>query len=339
MSRPTEVLTISPEAIARAAAAIRAGQLVAFPTETVYGLGANALDAAAVAGIFAAKGRPATNPVIVHVATFADAEALVATMPPIARILADRFWPGPLTLVVPRGPNVPDIVTAGGPTVALRVPAHPVAQDLLRACGVPIAAPSANRSTCLSPTRPEHVLRGLDGRIDILLDGGPCSGGLESTVLDITTDPPTLLRPGLVSVRQLEEVVGPIRRQTLPDATIARSPGSMKRHYSPTTPVEFAADDGWEQVAALVDQGFRVGWLAFGKVKVIDTAVIEELPIEPRNYAAVLFEALHRLDDAKLDRLVIALPPESDEWLAVHDRLARMSQTKASRERQRPEES
>ncbi len=324
MPRPTEVLPISPDSIARAAAAIRAGKLVAFPTETVYGLGANALDVAAVSGIFEAKGRPATNPVIVHVASFGEAETLVTTMPPLARVVAERFWPGPLTLVMPRGPNVPDIVTAGGSTVAVRVPAHPVAQDLLRACGVPIAAPSANRSTCLSPTRPEHVLRGLNHRIDILLDGGPCPGGLESTVLDLTTDPPTLLRPGLISVRELEKTIGRIARRSLTVATIARSPGAMNRHYSPTTPVEFAADDGRARVAELIADGRRVGWLTFGTGHALAGAVVESLPTAATQYAANLFAALHRLDQGGFDFIVIALPPEDDEWLAVHDRLNRM---------------
>ena len=175
---------------------LRRGGLVAFPTETVYGLGANALDAEAVRHIFAAKGRPATNPVIVHVAEIARVREVVADWPPLAERLAGRFWPGPLTLVLPRHPALPALVTAGGPTVAVRVPLHPVALALLRAAVVPVAAPSANRSTRLSPTRAEHVLAGLAGRIDLLLDGGPASGGLESTVLDVTTVPPRLLRRG-----------------------------------------------------------------------------------------------------------------------------------------------
>src|SRR5262249_34494837 len=160
-----------------------------FPTETVYGLGANALNAEAVARIFAAKGRPTANPLIVHVAEPSAARALVAAWPPAAERLAERFWPGPLTLVLPCGPAIPNIVTAGGPTVAVRMPAHPVARALISAAGVPLAAPSANRSTRLSPTRAEHVLRDLDGRIDLVLEGGPTPGGVESTVLDLGTNP------------------------------------------------------------------------------------------------------------------------------------------------------
>jgi L-threonylcarbamoyladenylate synthase len=319
----TEILSDSSEGIARAAAAIRSGLLVAFPTETVYGLGASALDAAAARRIFEAKGRPATNPVIVHIASSADLASVVTEIPPRAQTLAERFWPGPLTLVLPRSPRVPEIVTAGGPTVAVRVPAHPAAQLLLRECGVPVAAPSANRATCLSPTRPEHVLRGLDGRIDFLLDAGPCPGGLESTVLDLTTDPPTLLRPGLAPIRRLEDVVGPIQRRPA-SAAIARSPGQMKRHYAPATPIEFAADDGRRRVEELIGEGCRVGWLTFGDVPSVPRVRVALLPTDPLSYAAGLFAALHQLDAAGLDRLVIALPPEDDDWLAVHDRLSRM---------------
>src|SRR5437660_12869477 len=184
----TRIFIAEPAAIAEAAAVLRRGGLVAFPTETVYGLGGNALDPAAVARIFAAKGRPATNPVIVHVADAAGVPLVAAAWPDPAARLAARFWPGPLTLVLPRRPEVPDVVTAAGPTVAVRVPAHPVARALLRAAGVPVAAPSANRSSELSPTTAEHVLRGLGGRIDLILDAGPCPGGIESTVLDLTSD-------------------------------------------------------------------------------------------------------------------------------------------------------
>src|SRR5690348_13744143 len=205
---PLDPSSANLEAIAEAARILRAGGLVAFPTETVYGLGANALDASAVARIFAAKGRPANNPLIIHIADASDVRKVVADWPESAGRLAERFWPGPLTLVLPRCDAVPDAVTAGGPTVAVRVPAHPVAQALVRAAGVPIAAPSANRSMELSPTRAEHVLRGLDGRIDVLLDGGPTAGGIESTVLDLTATPPRLLRPGLIGVAELEAVLG-----------------------------------------------------------------------------------------------------------------------------------
>lgn len=321
----TEIAPASQESIVRAAAVIRAGGLVAFPTETVYGLGANALDPVAVARIFQAKGRPATNPVIVHIAHRSALDDLVAGIPNFVDALTTQFWPGPLTLVLPRGPKVPDIVTAGGPTVAVRVPAHPVAHDLLQACQLPLAAPSANRSMCLSPTRAEHVLRGLNSRIDFVLDGGPCPGGLESTVLDLTTDPPTLLRPGLLSIFELEAVIGPLARKPVADA-IARSPGMMAKHYSPKTPIEFAHDDGQRRVLELAKENGDVGWLTYGSVnaRLVSKIVVEMMPSDPAAYAAILYDALHRLDEAGVARIVIALPPEDDSWLAVHDRLGRM---------------
>src|SRR5436190_1865041 len=229
-----------PAAIRRAADLIRAGRLVAFPTETVYGLGANALDAAAVGRVFEAKGRPATNPVIVHVADADRVRDVAAAWPEAAARLAARFWPGPLTVVVPRRAEVPDVVTAGGPTVAVRCPAHAVARALIREADVPVAAPSANRSTELSPTRAEHVLKGLDGRIDLVLDGGPCPGGIESTVVDVTGGAVRLLRPGLVTVPMLEEVVGRVETGTT-STGVARSPGQMARHYRPRTPLVLVA--------------------------------------------------------------------------------------------------
>src|SRR5262249_11514941 len=225
----------------QAAEILRRGGLVAFPPESVYGLGAHALDREAVERIFAAKGRPATNPLIVHAADESAARALARAWPDAAMRLAQRFWPGPLTLVVPKAEAVPDIVTAGGTTVALRVPVHPVALALLREAGIPLAAPSANRSTQVSPTRAEHVLRGLDGRIDVLLDAGPTPGGIESTVLDVTTSPPRLLRPGLVTPREIEAIIGPIEFAQSMKAEAGqpqRSPGISGKHYAPRTPLE-----------------------------------------------------------------------------------------------------
>src|SRR5579871_398484 len=241
----TRVLLIdatSPEAeiLAEAARVMQRGGLVAFPTETVYGLGANALDTSAVARIFVAKGRPANNPLIVHVPSAVEAQKVAVEWSLSAAGLAQRFWPGPLTLVMRKHSSIPANITANGPTVAVRVPAHPVALGLLRAAAMPLAAPSANRSTELSPTRAEHVLRGLDGRIDLLLDGGPTAGGIESTVVDLTTVPPRLLRPGLVSVAELESVLGTLTRIESVSQTerVLPSPGLLPRHYAPRTPVE-----------------------------------------------------------------------------------------------------
>ena len=325
---PCEILRVDvespdPTAIARAARFLQGGGLVAFATETVYGLGANALDATAVAKIFAAKGRPAGNPIIVHVAHPNDAKKLVKVWPALAQTLAGRFWPGPLTLVLPKAACVPDLVTAGAPTVALRMPAHPVALALLQACNLPIAAPSANRSTELSPTLAEHVLPGLADRIDLLLDAGPTTGGLESTVLDLTTDLPRVLRPGLVTNAELEALIGPIYRSIPPpeDGQPMRSPGQMRRHYAPRTPLEITIDSR-RRVEELCGQGLRVGWLTH--LEEGDTDVLRlVLAADAIGYSAHLYAALHRLDDAGLDRLVVEAPPAGDEWLAVRDRLRR----------------
>ncbi len=318
-------------ALAAAARVLRDGGLVAFPTETVYGLGANALDASAVARIFAAKGRPANNPLIVHVADAAAARQIVADWPESAARLAERFWPGPLTLVLPKHNTLPDIVTAKGPTVAVRVPAHPLAQALLRAAAVPIAAPSANRSTELSPTRAEHVLRGLEGRIDMLLDGGPTSGGIESTVLDLTVTPPRLLRPGLLGITELEAVIGSlagarsltVAAQSEPE--LLRSPGQMPRHYAPRTPLECIERGREERMAVLLGDGRRLGWVTFADAGQAPPSgvVLRMLPADPAGYAAQLYAVLHELDEAGLDRILVMLPPDSDDWLAVRDRLRR----------------
>jgi L-threonylcarbamoyladenylate synthase len=320
----TAVLTVNAQAIARAAAIVRRGGLVAFPTETVYGLGANACSSEAVARVFAAKGRPSHNPLIVHVATVADAAAMAASWPAVAQALADRFWPGPLTLVVSRSPRAIDLVTAGGPTVALRMPAHPVAMALLQASGLPLAAPSANRSSALSPTRAEHVLAGLDGRIPLVLDGGPTPGGIESTVLDLTTSPPRILRPGPVTPSQIEAVVGAVDLAAAAPDQPLRAPGLLPRHYAPQTPLETCGDDGLDRVQKLHAAGLQVGWLTFGEVSSQPTDIVTlAMPTEPAAYAAQLYTALHALDASKVDRIIVALPPSGEPWLAVHDRLRR----------------
>jgi L-threonylcarbamoyladenylate synthase len=328
---PTPVLDVrspeGPAALVRAAEVLRRGGLVAFPTETVYGLGANALDDDAVARIFAAKGRPANNPVIVHVAEPAEALRVAAEWPEEAARLAERFWPGPLTLVLPRRPEVPDAVTAGGPTVAVRLPAHPVARELIRLAGVPLAAPSANRSNRLSPTQAAHVLRDLDGRIELILDGGPTTGGIESTVLDLSRRPARLLRPGLIEPAALEELIGPVERAAPAAAPTAvlPSPGMLARHYAPRTPLELVAG-GLERVRELHEAGVRVAWLGwFGPAERSVPAGVRvvRLPADASGYAAQLYEALHGLDDAGLERIVAEMPPEGEEWLGVRDRLRR----------------
>jgi L-threonylcarbamoyladenylate synthase len=317
-----------PEIIAHAAAILRSGGLVAFPTETVYGLGANALDASAVARVFAAKGRPAHNPLIVHVPEAASVSRIAADWPEAAARLAVHFWPGPLTLVLPKRSDLPDAVTAGGPTVAVRVPVNAVALALLRAANLPVAAPSANRSSELSPTRAEHVLRGLDGRIDLILDGGRTSGGIESTVVDVTCSPPRLLRPGLIGPMELERVIGPLSRGAVPAAGSGKaltSPGMLPRHYAPRTRLVCEESGARERVAALAKSGQRVAWIPFeaSGADAPPGVTVVRLPTDPAGYAARLYDVLHELDDAGRDVIVVELPPASDEWLAVRDRLRR----------------
>ncbi|HUW64768.1 MAG TPA: L-threonylcarbamoyladenylate synthase [Spirochaetia bacterium] len=231
-----DALCPAPEAIEAAAALLRRGALVAFPTETVYGLGASALDDRAVARIFTAKGRPADNPLIVHVADPGEVPRVAADLPEPARVLMEAFWPGPLTLVLPRREDVSSLVAAGLPTVAVRMPDHPVALALIRAAGVPVAAPSANLSGRPSPTSGAHVLADLAGRIEALLDAGACALGVESTVLDLTEDIPAILRPGGVTAEELAEVLGGVPRTESPGAA-GKSPGTRHRHYAPAIPV------------------------------------------------------------------------------------------------------
>lgn len=288
--------------IERAAGLIRAGRLVAFPTETVYGLGANALDADAVARIFAAKERPSTSPVIVHVDSVEMARGLAADWPETAEILAQRYWPGPLTLVVPKSAAIPDIVTAGLPTVGLRMPAHPLALQLIHAAGVPIAAPSANRFTELSPTLAEHVTKSL---ADLVLDGGPAKVGIESTVLSLSGSP-ELLRPGVIPLPEIEALIGPVRVAGAIPEGAHPAPGMHARHYRPATPLYLLGCRD-ETPAG------RGVWLRVGR----------EMPADPRAYAAILYEKLHDLDGRGLDWIAVEPPPETPEWAGVRDRLRR----------------
>lgn len=325
-----EIVSVDPERpdpaiIERAARLLRAGGLVAFPTETVYGLGAIATDAAAVARIFAAKGRPAHNPIIVHLADRDPPLAIAAEWSERARALADVFWPGPLTLIVPRGPSIPDNVTAGGPTVAVRMPAHPVALALVRGAGQPLAAPSANRSSRVSPTTARHVARSLGDAVDLILDGGPASGGIESTVLDLTSVPAHVLRPGLVSANDLARFTEVTPNSSVPPRqTTFRSPGMLERHYAPTVPTELTDAAAHARVAKLAMEGIRVGLLRFSSELGLPPGCRAiEMPPEASRYAARLYAALHELEEADVDLILIERPPAGAQWLAIHDRLAR----------------
>lgn len=294
---------------------MRAGRLVAFPTETVYGLGANALDAEAVARIYAVKRRPATSPLIVHVASTEMARSLTSAWPENAERLAQKFWPGPLTLVLPNSGAIPLVVTAGLSTVGLRMPSHPVAIALIRAAGVPLAAPSANRFTELSPTTADHVRRSLDGDVDYVLDGGPCDVGIESAVLSLAESRPVLLRPGGISRADIESLIGPIDLAEAPRGAHP-SPGMHARHYSPRTPL-FLVSNG-----ELPEQGRGI-YLRHTRSPRLDGAEVRQMPQSAPDYAARLYGALHEADDANVDWIAVDLPPVSPAWEAVHDRLRR----------------
>lgn len=341
----TELITVDaaqpePDRIERAAAVLRRGGLVAFPTETVYGLGAAALDPAAVAKIFAAKGRPSNNPLIVHVTTLARARSLASSWPKAAEVLAARFWPGPLTFVLPKSAEVPSIVTAGGTTIALRMPAHPVARALIEAAGVPLAAPSANRSTQVSAVRAEHVQRALADRIDMIVDGGPAWDGLESTVVDLTGDVVRILRPGPIDARMLGEVLGyePELRHAEATATDASlpSPGMLRKHYSPSASVQLTNDDGLTAAIDAARVGLRVGWLPMSDESLANgpasttepTGVIRfPMPREPAAYGRKLYDIFHQLEVAEVAKIIVEAPPPTAAWAAVLDRLTRAAAT------------
>jgi L-threonylcarbamoyladenylate synthase len=317
--------TVDPGEIKHAAQLLRAGRLVAFPTETVYGLGANALDAEAVARIYAVKRRPATSPLIVHVASVEMAQSLVAIWPDIADRLASQFWPGPLTLVLEKElekqPAIPAIVTANLPTVGLRIPSHPIALALIEAAGVPLAAPSANRFTQLSPTAAEHVRTGLGAEVDYILDGGPCNVGIESTVLSLTDTGltgkrPMLLRPGGISRAELEEVIGPVASPQEVQAGSHPAPGMHPRHYSPRT-ILFLSTNG-----KLPDQGQGI-YLRYQNSPSRTNITIHQMPQLAADYAAALYEVLHQADAGNYNWIAVDLPPVAPDWEAIHDRLKR----------------
>ena len=336
------MLVPDPVGIAVAAELIRAGRLVAFPTETVYGLGANALDANAVAAIFRAKARPLQDPVIVHLAS-ADELDRVAAPAESARELAARFWPGPLTLELPKTKAVPPNVTAGLPSVAVRVPAHTVAQALIRAAGTPIAAPSANLFGRTSPTRAAHVLADLRGRIDAVLDGGPTTVGVESTIVDLSSDRPRLLRPGGVPAEAVEAVLGePLEPPPAPSPSDVPqvAPGLLATHYAPRTPLSLVAGEPGAARTRLVEEieraktrGLRVGVRAVDDDRELLPAGIVVRCVgswsDPSASAAHIFEALRALDEERLDLLVARELAEPTIGLgrALADRLRRAATT------------
>lgn len=322
-----------PTAIAEAAETIRNGGLVAFPTETVYGLGANALNVDAVGRIFTAKGRPTADPLIVHLSGLDQITRVVRSIPEAAQKLAETFWPGPLTLILPKRPEVPDLVTSELDTVAVRVPNHPVALALIQTAGVPIAAPSANRFGHTSPTTAKHVLHDLDGRIDIILDGGSASIGVESTVLDVSTTPPRILRPGGVTREMLESVIGPVTvlgQRKKPEKGLP-SPGMLEKHYAPRAEMLlFTGDSAQESlVASLTEQkaaGRRVGALAAdddAELLEKSGAVVYRLGADLNSIARHIYAGMRWLDRQGVDVILCCDYGTEGLGLAIRDRLTR----------------
>jgi L-threonylcarbamoyladenylate synthase len=330
----TEILsTHTPQlfaaAVQRAAELLRAGEVVALPTETVYGLAANALDEKAVAKIFQIKGRPANNPIIVHVAGVEMTKRCVKDFPVMAEKLLKSFWPGPLTLVLPRAKEIPDIVTAHGETVGIRWPSHPFIQAVIRECGFPLAAPSANLSNQISPTNAEHVRAQLAGKISLIVDGGQSQVGIESTVLDLTVIPPQVLRPGMIHAESLVAVCGEIQNSKTEISTpVLHSPGLLKKHYSPKAKLLVL---NWRDEVDLKSQ------IANSKLQIQNCFVIAHtkipagenfadvsvMPHDAEAFARALYAELHRCDAADAELIVVEQPPDSPEWSGIADRLRR----------------
>jgi L-threonylcarbamoyladenylate synthase len=321
-------------AVRRASELLRAGELVALPTETVYGLAANALDAKAVAKIYEAKGRPSLNPIIVHVASEAMAARCVLAWPETAARLAAAFWPGPLTLVLPKSPVIPDVVTAGGGTVGVRWPSHPFIQAVIRECGFPLAAPSANLSNMISPTNAGHVRKALEGRIPLIVDGGPSQVGIESTVLDLAGTPPRVLRPGMIHEESLQAVLGGKKGWGTEDTGrlkgALRSPGLLRKHYAPraTLLVLSWQDEGdlREQLLSRKTSLDRCHVIAHTHIpSAAGWGGVSLIPHQAAAFARALYAELHRSDETGAQWIVVESPPDTPEWRGVGDRLRRAS--------------
>ncbi len=326
---PTHTPALMAAAVARAAELLRQGQVVAVPTETVYGLAANALDPAAVARIYAVKGRPAHNPVIVHVASPAMARECASHWPALAERLAAAFWPGPLTLVVPKAPRIPDVISAGGDTVGVRWPQHPFMQAVIRACGFPLAAPSANLANRLSPTNCQHVQRQLGDRIPLIVDGGDSNVGIESTVVDVTGAEPRILRPGMIHEPAIRVAAG---TDTAAFAGLGagplRSPGQLAKHYAPRARLVVLA---WRNEAELQCQLSRLGArpektcvLAHSRIPLGGHLPnVHVIPDDPEAFARGLYAELHGCDEQGAEWIVVEQLPDAPEWSGIADRLRR----------------
>ncbi len=322
----TEIRAASdPNSISQAKNLLGKGQLVAIPTETVYGLAANAFSEEAVARIFDVKGRPANNPLIVHVSSVEMAQDCVSAWPDEADILAENFWPGPLSMILPKSEKISNIVTAGGLTVAVRCPSHSIMKDILGQCGFPLAAPSANLSNRVSPTKAEYVADQLSGRIPLILDGGACQIGIESTVIDLTGQTPTILRLGLISQDHLQEVLGDVRVAAFENEAneMLKSPGQLQSHYSPRAKV-IIGEGSWEDLLNKLNKNTHV--IACESVpNNWSPDTWHEMPKTVQGYAKKIYETLNRCDQANAESILIQPLPLESEWDAVRDRLSRAS--------------
>lgn len=335
---PTDTIELFNDAVERAASLLRAGQVVAVPTETVYGLAANALDAEAVRRIFEIKGRPANNPIIVHVASIGLARQCAREWPGAADKLASAFWPGPLTLVLPRAKSIPDIVTAGGDTVGIRWPQHPFMQRLIQKCGFPIAAPSANPSSAISPTTAHHVASSLGERVSLIIDGGPSNVGIESTVVDLTASPPKVLRPGMISAEALAAVLGEtvVSAADTTTTNAIRSPGLLAKHYAPKARlIVLSWRDEKELKSRIEAFGLERGVthiIAHSRIPASeDFARISVIPNDPQAFARALYAELHKCDELGAKAIVVEEVPDAPEWAAISDRLRRASASQQQR--------
>ncbi len=338
---PTHTPALFASAVTRAAELVSRGEIAALPTETVYGLAANALDPAAVEKIYAAKGRPASNPVIVHVGSLDLAIRCAGRWPELASRLAAEFWPGPLTLVVPRGPGIPDVVTAGGSTVGLRWPSHPFIPAVVRACGLPLAAPSANLSNRLSPTSADHVYRQLGDRIPLIVDGGDCNVGIESTVVDVSGDEPVILRPGMIHADAIRAVAAGCvatasnskfnpNSNSNSGAGPLRSPGMLPLHYAPRARLRCLAwkseEDLAQQAAAMSVNPSKTWVVAHATIPMSGRwAWVSVIPEDSEAYARGLYSELHRADEAGAEWILVEALPDTPEWAGIADRLHRAS--------------
>lgn len=330
---PIETAAHFESAVAEAVRLLKEGRLVALPTETVYGLAANAFDPKAVQTIYDAKGRPSHNPIIVHVSSLAMARRCVTTWPDAAEKLSRHFWPGPLTLVLSRANEIPDVVTAGGNTVGLRLPLHPFIRRVIELCDFPLAAPSANRANELSPTSAEHVRRSLDGKVPLIVDAGPTSVGIESTVLDLSGPAPAVLRPGMISAKHLGALLGcEVRVAARDDSSLSalKSPGRLQKHYSPKARLALAS---WRSDSELarVAESFTIDPRQihvitfehipqanpFGRVAII--------PYDAEAYGRAIYAELHRSDELGAGLILVEMPPSGEEWEGIRDRLLRAS--------------